>query len=58
MRDQLKDVSTINLAIIHGEAARLERIPEAGIDLLIVGDMNRDMIMELIAVFEEALALM
>jgi len=54
MRDQLKDVSTINLAIIHGEAARLERIPEAGIDLLIVGDMNRDMIMELIAVFEEA----
>jgi DNA-binding transcriptional ArsR family regulator len=54
LRDQLKDVGTINLAIIHGEAARLERIPETGLDLLIVGDMSRDMIMELIAVFEEA----
>ncbi len=54
LRDQLKDVNTINLAIIHGEAARLERIPETGLDLLIVGDMSRDMIMELIAVFEDA----
>ena len=54
LRDQLKDVNTINLAIVHGEAARLERIPETGLDLLIVGDMSRDMIMELIAVFEDA----
>jgi predicted nucleotidyltransferase len=54
LHDQLKDVNTINLAIVHGEAARLERIPESGLDLLIVGDMSRDMIMELIAVFEDA----
>jgi len=54
LRDQLKDVNVINLAIIHGEAAKLERIPETGLDLLIVGDMSRDMIMELIAVFEDA----
>ncbi|MDD5399431.1 MAG: hypothetical protein PHU70_10200, partial [Dehalococcoidia bacterium] len=54
LRDQLKDIGTINLALIHGEAARLERIPETGLDLLIVGDMSRDMIMELIAVFEDA----
>ncbi|MBN1689899.1 MAG: hypothetical protein JW901_02620 [Dehalococcoidia bacterium] len=54
LRDQLKDINTINLALIHGEAARLERISEDGLDLLIVGDMSRDMIMELIAVFEDA----
>ena len=54
LRDQLKDIGAINLALIHGEAARLETIPENGLDLLIVGDMSRDMIMELIAVFEDA----
>jgi len=54
LRDQVKDISAINLALIHGEAARLESIPENGLDLLIVGDMSRDMIMELIAVFENA----
>jgi len=54
LRDQVKDISAINLALIHGEAARLESIPENGLDLLIVGDMSRDMIMELIAVFEDA----
>ncbi|MFA5400197.1 MAG: hypothetical protein WC169_08960 [Dehalococcoidia bacterium] len=54
LRDQLKDISTINLALIHGEAARLESIPENGLDLLIVGDMSRDMIMEMIAVFEDS----
>jgi DNA-binding transcriptional ArsR family regulator len=52
--DQLKDVNTINLALIHGEAARLERIPENGIDLLIVGDINNDRLLELIANFEDA----
>jgi len=50
---QLKDINTINLALVHGEAARLERIPENGIDLLIIGDINRDMLMELIATFED-----
>jgi len=54
LRDQLRDITTINLALIHGEAARLERIPEDGLDLLIVGDMSRDMIMEVVAVFEDA----
>jgi len=53
LSDQLKDISTINLALILGEAARSERIPESGIDLLIVGDLNRDMVMELIATFED-----
>jgi len=53
LSDQLKDISTINLAIIHGEAARLERIPEDGIDLLIVGDVSKDTLLEHIASFED-----
>jgi predicted nucleotidyltransferase/DNA-binding transcriptional ArsR family regulator len=53
LSEQLKDETTINLALIHGDAARSERIPESGIDLLIVGDMSRDMVMELIATFED-----
>jgi hypothetical protein len=53
LSDQMKDVSNINLAIIHGEAARLERIPEDGIDLLIVGDISKDTLLEQIASFED-----
>jgi len=53
LRDQLKDINTINLALIHGEAAKLERIPENGLDLLIVGDINKDALMELISNFED-----
>jgi len=53
LSDQLREVNTINLALIHGEAARLERIPESGIDLLVVGDLNRDTLLELIAIFED-----
>jgi len=51
--DHLKDINTINLALIHGDAAKLERIPENGIDLLIVGDINRDTLLELISDFED-----
>jgi DNA-binding transcriptional ArsR family regulator len=53
LSDQLKDINTINLALIHGEAARLERIPEDGIDLLIVGDINKDTLLAKIANFED-----
>ena len=53
LSDQWKDVNTINLALIHGEAARSERIPESGIDLLVVGDINKDTLLELIANFED-----
>jgi predicted nucleotidyltransferase len=49
----LKDLDTINLALVHGEAARSERIPESGIDLLVVGDINRDKLLALITNFEE-----
>ena len=53
LRDRLKDLDTINLAIVHGDAARSERIPENGIDLLVVGDIDRDTLMALITNFEE-----
>jgi len=54
LSDRLKDLNTVNLALIHGEAARSEIIPESGIDLLIVGDINRDGLLELTADFEDA----
>lgn len=53
LRDRLKDLNTVSLAIIHGEAARSERIPENGIDLLIVGDIDRGTLLALITNFEE-----
>jgi len=53
LSDQWKDVNTINLALVHGEAARSERITESGIDLLVVGDINKDTLLELIANFED-----
>jgi hypothetical protein len=53
LSNQLKDINTINLALIHGETARLERIPEDGIDLLIVGDIDKDTLLEQIASFED-----
>ena len=54
LSDRLKDLNTVNLALIHGEAARSEMIPESGIDLLIIGDINRDGLLELTADFEDA----
>ena len=53
LTDRLKDLSNINLAIIHGEAARSERIPESGIDLLVVGDIDRDKLLAFITDFED-----
>lgn len=53
LTDRLKDLTSINLAIIHGEAARSERIPESGIDLLVVGDIDRDKLLALITDFED-----
>jgi DNA-binding transcriptional ArsR family regulator/predicted nucleotidyltransferase len=53
LKERLKDMDKINLALVHGEAARSERIPENGIDLLIVGDIDRDTLVALITDFEE-----
>jgi len=51
--DQLKDLGSVSLALIHGEAARSESIPTNGIDLLVIGDINRDTLLALIADFED-----
>ena len=52
LRERFNDINAITLAIIHGEAARSEKIPGDGIELLVVGDINKDILLELIAEFE------
>jgi DNA-binding transcriptional ArsR family regulator len=52
LRERFNDINTITLAVIHGEAARSEKIPGDGIELLVVGDINKDVLLELIADLE------
>jgi len=52
LREKFNDLTSITLAIIHGEAARSEKIPRDGIELLVVGDINKDILLELIAGLE------
>ena len=52
LRKKFNDLNSISLAVIHGEAALSEKIPEGGIELLIVGDINKDILLELIADLE------
>ena len=52
LREKFADINSITLAIIHGEAARSEKIPGDGIELLVVGDINKDILLELIADLE------
>jgi DNA-binding transcriptional ArsR family regulator len=54
LREKLMDINSISIAIIHGEAARAEKIPQDGIELLVVGDINKDILLELIAECESA----
>lgn len=54
LRDKFYNVNAISLAILHGEAARSEKIPEDGIELLVVGDIKKDILLELIADLEVA----
>lgn len=52
LRKKFNDLNSISLAVIHGEAALLEKIPEDGIELLVVGDINKDVLLELIGELE------
>ena len=52
LRERFTDINSITLAVIHGEAARSEKIPADGIELLIVGDINKDVLLEIIADLE------
>ena len=52
LRKKFNAISSITLAVVHGEAARSEKIPADGIELLIVGDINKDILLELVADLE------
>ena len=52
LREKFIDINSITLAVIHGEAARSEKIPGDGIELLVVGDINKDVLLEIIADLE------
>ena len=54
LKEQFDDVATIALAVIHGDAAKSEYIPADGIDLLIVGDIDKDALLEMIGNVEES----
>jgi DNA-binding transcriptional ArsR family regulator len=52
--EQFKEINSIALAVIHGDSARSEEVPGTGIDLLVVGDINKDALLELIANIEDS----
>lgn len=54
LRDQFNEISLITLAIIYGDAAKSEEIPASGVDLLVVGDDNKDVVLELMGNIEES----
>ena len=53
LKEKFTNIDSITMAIVHGEAARIEEIPAEGIDLLVIGDINKDNLLELIARAED-----
>ncbi|MBN1690387.1 MAG: winged helix-turn-helix transcriptional regulator [Dehalococcoidia bacterium] len=53
LKERFADVNQVALAVVHGEAARSEEIPAEGVDLLVVGDISKDSLLELIADIED-----
>ncbi|MGA9048859.1 MAG: hypothetical protein WB588_07695 [Dehalococcoidia bacterium] len=53
LAEQFKDVPSVTLALIHGEAAISSEIPADGIDLLVVGDVSESDLLQLLASVEE-----
>lgn len=53
LHNELQNMNNISLAIVHGEAARSEEIPEEGIDLLVVGDITNENMLELLTEIED-----
>ncbi len=53
LREKFNDSSAITLALIHGETARSEKIPVDGIELLVVADIKKDILREMITGLEE-----
>jgi len=53
LHNEFQPVSTITLAVVHGEAAYSDSIPEEGVDLLVVGDIPSDSLMKLLSHIED-----
>ncbi|MHB8085518.1 MAG: hypothetical protein ACYDHZ_06810 [Dehalococcoidia bacterium] len=53
LAEQFKDISSVTLALIHGDAAISSEIPSNGIDLLVVGDVSESELLQLLAGVEE-----
>jgi DNA-binding transcriptional ArsR family regulator len=54
LKAQFDDVNSIALAIVHGDATKSEEIPEGGVDLLVVGDVEKDTLLELVGAIEDS----
>lgn len=53
LQNEFQQINSITLAVIHGEAAISETIPEDGIELLVVGDISSDDMLKLLADIED-----
>jgi hypothetical protein len=53
LAEQFKDISSVTLALIHGEAAVSTEIPPDGVDLLVVGDVSEGELLQLLAGVED-----
>jgi hypothetical protein len=54
LKDQFNEVNSIALAVVHGDATKSEEIPDNGVDLLVVGDIEQDTLLEIVAGIEES----
>jgi hypothetical protein len=53
LKDPFNKISLVTLAIIHGDAAKSEEIPAGGVDLLVIGDIDKDALLELVGNIED-----
>jgi hypothetical protein len=53
LAEQLKDIDTVTLSLIHGEAAISTEIPRDGVDLLVVGDVSEGDLLQLLVGVED-----
>jgi len=53
LKNEFKTINSITLAVVYGEAAFEQDIPQDGIDLLVVGDINGENLLKLLADIED-----
>jgi hypothetical protein len=53
LRTVFQDIPGITLAIIHGQSALQDSIPREGVDLMVVGDIPNDSLMQIISGIED-----